>query len=128
MRSLIGASLEELGQPVKLVEAESGFEALRRLPREDFDLVVTDINMPDINGLELVSFVKRNAGSMPRDSGSPSSRPKAPSAIATRASHSARMPISSSPSIPTSFGPSSATCSPRGRTRGRRRGGQAKGQ
>jgi two-component system chemotaxis response regulator CheY len=24
-----------------------------------FDLIVTDINMPDINGLELVSFVKR---------------------------------------------------------------------
>ena len=60
MRSLIGASLEELSQPTKLVEAESGFEALRCLPREDFDLVVTDINMPDINGLELVSFIKSN--------------------------------------------------------------------
>lgn len=55
------ASLEELDEPVKIVEAESGFEALRFLPREDFDLVVTDINMPDINGLELVSFIKKSA-------------------------------------------------------------------
>ena len=50
MRSLLASSLEELEQPTKIVEAESGFEALRFLPREDFDLVVTDINMPDING------------------------------------------------------------------------------
>ncbi|MFK7894286.1 MAG: response regulator [Myxococcota bacterium] len=60
MRSLIVASLEELETPVKIVEAENGFEALRYLPREEFDLVVTDINMPDINGLELVSFIKTN--------------------------------------------------------------------
>lgn len=60
MRSLLASSLEELEVPVKIVEAESGFEALRFLPREDFDLIVTDINMPDINGLELVSFIRRN--------------------------------------------------------------------
>ncbi len=60
MRSLLASSLEELEIPVKITEAASGFEALRMLPREDFDLVVTDINMPDINGLELVSFVRGN--------------------------------------------------------------------
>jgi two-component system chemotaxis response regulator CheY len=60
MRSLLASSFEELECPVKIVEAESGFEALRFLPRESFDLVVTDINMPDINGLELVSFIKSN--------------------------------------------------------------------
>ena len=60
MRALIAASLEELEIPVKITEADSGFEALRYLPRDHFDLVVTDINMPDINGLELVSFIKKN--------------------------------------------------------------------
>jgi len=60
MRSLVAASLEDLDVPVKIVEAESGFEALRFLPRDHFDLVVTDINMPDINGLELVSFIRNN--------------------------------------------------------------------
>jgi two-component system chemotaxis response regulator CheY len=60
MRSLLASTLEELEVPVKITEAGSGFEALRLLPRESFDLVVTDINMPDINGLELVSFVKKS--------------------------------------------------------------------
>jgi two-component system chemotaxis response regulator CheY len=58
MRSLLVSALEDLDSPVKLIEVESGFEALRVLPREPFDLILTDINMPDINGLELVSFVK----------------------------------------------------------------------
>lgn len=60
MRSMLTATLEDLDVPVKVAEAASGFEALRLLPRERYDLIVTDINMPDINGLELVSFVKRN--------------------------------------------------------------------
>lgn len=58
MRSLLTSSLEALDVPLKIVEAKNGFEALRLLPRESFDLVVTDINMPDINGLELASFLR----------------------------------------------------------------------
>ena len=58
MRALLSSALEDLEGSVKLVEAESGFEALRLLPRERWDLIVTDVNMPDINGLELVSLVK----------------------------------------------------------------------
>ena len=60
MRALLNSALEGLEIPVKVTEAASGFEALRCLPREPFDLIVTDINMPDINGLELVSFAKSN--------------------------------------------------------------------
>ena len=60
MRSLLIAALDELSPQAKIVEVESGFEALRVLPRGDWDLIITDINMPDINGLELVSFVKSN--------------------------------------------------------------------
>ena len=60
MRALLNSALEDLEVPVKITEASSGFEALRCLPREPFDLIVTDINMPDINGLELVSFAKNN--------------------------------------------------------------------
>ncbi len=61
MRALLNSALEGLEVPVKITEASSGFEALRCLPREPFDLIVTDINMPDINGLELVSFAKNNS-------------------------------------------------------------------
>ncbi len=61
MRSLLVQSLEALDPGLKIDEAQNGFEALRLLPRQPYDLIVTDINMPDINGLELVSFVKGNA-------------------------------------------------------------------
>ena len=61
MLALLSSALESLEQPVKITEAASGFEALRCLPRAKFDLIVTDINMPDINGLELISFVRNNA-------------------------------------------------------------------
>jgi len=59
MRSLLAATIETLGS-VKIVQAANGFEALRILPREQIDLILTDINMPDINGLELLSFVRKN--------------------------------------------------------------------
>jgi two-component system chemotaxis response regulator CheY len=61
MRSLVVSALEDLDGTIRITEAASGFEALRALPRDHYDLIVTDINMPDINGLELVSFVKRTA-------------------------------------------------------------------
>ncbi|TYP00128.1 two-component system chemotaxis response regulator CheY [Geothermobacter ehrlichii] len=59
MRALIVSTIAAMGD-FDIVEAANGFEALRVLPREQVDLVITDINMPDINGLELVSFVKNN--------------------------------------------------------------------
>jgi two-component system, chemotaxis family, chemotaxis protein CheY len=45
---------------VEVVATSSGFEALKLLPRHRFDLIITDIQMPDINGLELINFVKKN--------------------------------------------------------------------
>ena len=45
---------------MEIVEASNGFEALKTLPHHKFDAILTDINMPDINGLELVSFLKNH--------------------------------------------------------------------
>lgn len=61
MREWISAAIEELDRPLKVDLAASGFEALRLLPRQVYDLVVTDINMPDIHGLELISFIRSDA-------------------------------------------------------------------
>ena len=58
-RSLVASYLAGWGE-VEVLEAASGFEALRVLPSRAVDLIVTDINMPDINGLELISFVRAN--------------------------------------------------------------------
>ena len=59
MRAFVRAALEE-GGFAEVTEAGNGFEALRLLPRERYDLVVTDINMPDIHGLELISFMRKS--------------------------------------------------------------------
>ncbi len=58
-RALIRAVIDEIGE-FETVEASSGFEALKMLPQQAYDLIITDINMPDINGLELISFVRNN--------------------------------------------------------------------
>jgi two-component system chemotaxis response regulator CheY len=62
MRAYLSTALEAGGEAVHLeiVEASSGFEALKTLPHHKFDAILTDINMPDINGLELVSFLKNH--------------------------------------------------------------------
>ena len=60
MRQFICAILEASGQ-FEVLEVSNGFEALRVLPRQEFDLIVTDINMPDVSGIELTRFVRGNA-------------------------------------------------------------------
>ncbi|MBN8227355.1 response regulator [Corallococcus macrosporus] len=58
-REHIAATVEAV-EGVEAIATASGFEALKLLPRQRFDLIITDINMPDINGLELINFVKKN--------------------------------------------------------------------
>ncbi|MCD6498939.1 MAG: response regulator [Deltaproteobacteria bacterium] len=42
----------------EVLEAVSGFDALKLLAAEQVDVVVTDINMPDLTGLELIKFCR----------------------------------------------------------------------
>jgi two-component system chemotaxis response regulator CheY len=64
-RAFVRAVLEdaEFAAPlggVEVVEASCGFDAMRLLPRGPYDLIVTDINMADINGLELIHFIRKS--------------------------------------------------------------------
>ena len=54
------ASFSDAYLGVEVVEATCGFEAMRLLPRGHFDLIVTDLNMADINGLELIHFIRKS--------------------------------------------------------------------
>jgi two-component system, chemotaxis family, chemotaxis protein CheY len=57
MRDMIIACLRpEPG--LAFVHAASGLEAIERLSLKKFDLVLLDLNMPDIGGLEVVEFVR----------------------------------------------------------------------
>ena len=61
MRAYLTTMIEaDGGEGLEIVEASSGFEALKILPHHTFHAILTDINMPDINGLELVSFLKNH--------------------------------------------------------------------
>lgn len=59
MREIIVSSLAAFPD-ISPVEVTNGFEALKILPQRNFDIILTDINMPDINGLELLSFIKNH--------------------------------------------------------------------
>ena len=57
MRDMISACLRP--EPSLVVtHAASGLEAIERLSLRPFDLLVLDLNMPDIGGLEVVEFVR----------------------------------------------------------------------
>ncbi len=59
MRQLIAFTLRRLPN-VALVEATDGVDALRKLGSDTFDLIFTDINMPIMDGLKLVSLVRND--------------------------------------------------------------------
>jgi two-component system chemotaxis response regulator CheY len=60
MRQLIAFALKRL-QGVRIVEAHDGVDGLKKLSSEKFDLILTDINMPVMDGLKLVSLVRNDA-------------------------------------------------------------------
>lgn len=57
MRDMICACLRP-DASFSVTQASSGLEAIERLTMKSFDLVILDLNMPDIGGLEVVEFVR----------------------------------------------------------------------
>src|SRR3954447_10646819 len=57
MRRMVMASLRELGS-VKFLEAGNGLEAIERLALGPIDVMLLDLNMPDMHGLEVVQFMQ----------------------------------------------------------------------
>jgi len=60
MRQLISFALKRL-QGIRIIEASDGVDGLKKLSAEKFDLIFTDINMPIMDGLKLVSLVRNDA-------------------------------------------------------------------
>jgi len=61
MRQLIVFALKRL-RGLTIVEANDGVDGLKKLSSDKFDLIFTDINMPIMDGLKLVSLVRNDPG------------------------------------------------------------------
>lgn len=59
MRQLIAFTLRRL-QGCRILEAVDGVDALKKMATDRVDLVITDINMPMMDGLKLVSHLRGN--------------------------------------------------------------------
>lgn len=57
MRRSIVYALQRL-EDLMCLEAQDGAEELKRLAAERFDIILTDINMPVMDGLKLISHVR----------------------------------------------------------------------
>ena len=57
-RDFIASTVESIPE-VQAFTTHSGFEALKLLPRHRFDLIITDINMPLMDGLKLIRHIRQ---------------------------------------------------------------------
>jgi two-component system, chemotaxis family, chemotaxis protein CheY len=56
IRKLIGKILEK--NNFSYIEAENGIEALELLVMNDIDVIIADLNMPQMTGLELIKSIR----------------------------------------------------------------------
>jgi two-component system chemotaxis response regulator CheY len=56
VRFLVSFTLKQLGY--EMIEAENGQEALRKLADTPVDMLITDVNMPELDGIGLVRKVR----------------------------------------------------------------------
>ena len=59
MRKIIKNCLAKMGEK-DVIEASDGVEALKQLENNQIDLILTDWNMPNMNGLEFLIKVREN--------------------------------------------------------------------
>jgi two-component system chemotaxis response regulator CheY len=59
MRQLIAFALKRF-KGARVVEAADGVDALKKLQTEKIHMILTDINMPIMDGLKLVTLIRQN--------------------------------------------------------------------
>jgi two-component system chemotaxis response regulator CheY len=58
VRKFVSVSLSMQG--FNVMTACDGMDALEKLPQKKFDLVITDLNMPNMDGFELIKALREN--------------------------------------------------------------------
>jgi DNA-binding NtrC family response regulator len=62
---VLETALTDLGSQYEIVTASDGEEALKRLREGGIDLMITDLYMPRLNGMELTKAVRRSGAQTP---------------------------------------------------------------
>ena len=62
---ILSAALRTMGTGIEVATAQSGREALTKIVQDRFDLTITDIQMPDVNGIELTEEIRSREPGMP---------------------------------------------------------------
>jgi two-component system chemotaxis response regulator CheY len=57
MREMVKMVIEQMGHTITV--AVDGVDALEKIREESFDLIISDLNMPNMGGISLVSKIKR---------------------------------------------------------------------
>lgn len=63
MRDMLADLLDMMGH--ETCKASGGNEALERLAQDDIDLVIVDLNMPQMDGMELTKRIKARTPQLP---------------------------------------------------------------
>lgn len=60
MRRVMRNCLRELGL-TNVIEAENGFDALEKIKNEGIEFIISDLNMPEMDGLELLNQIRSSS-------------------------------------------------------------------
>lgn len=58
IRKFVSVALSVKG--FEIIACSDGMEAIEMMPNQKVDLVITDLNMPNVDGYELISSIRKN--------------------------------------------------------------------
>lgn len=65
MRLIISRTLRQAGYDAEITEAEHGKDALEKIASNPLELILSDWNMPEMNGLELLTELRASGNTTP---------------------------------------------------------------
>ena len=66
MRQILKNIIKSIPEITTIVEKKNGLEGKNAVQEENFDLILTDWNMPELTGLEFVEYLKGSSSSIAR--------------------------------------------------------------
>ena len=65
IRRVLVKILSEEDKSHEMHEAENGIEGINKIKKDSYDLIISDIKMPKVDGIEVLDFLKKNSPETP---------------------------------------------------------------